>query len=139
MYSENWRINIMARKIGSKDTKKRAAKRTAYETYEYWYSKYTKGTKEGWFRPKYTKAEFEEQYTLAKRAGLKNPARMVAASQEYVDRSFEKKYKKLYGKELGDIRNIADREAIFSNYVNTLILSGMTFGEARDEFEKYFY
>ncbi len=129
----------MARKKGSKDTKKRAAKRTAYETYEYWYDKYTKGAKAGWFRPKYTKAEFEEQYKLARSAKIKNPARMIAASQEYVDRSFEKKYKKLYGTSLGDIRNKADREAIFTGYVDTLILSGLTFEEARNEFEKYFY
>lgn len=129
----------MARKKGSKDTKKRAKARSAYETYEYWYTKYTKGHKAGWFRDKYTKAEFEEQYQLAKSAGIKNPARMVAASQEYVDRSFEKQYKKLYGKALGDIRNKAAREDIFSNYVTSLIAGGMTFGEARDEFEKYFY
>lgn len=129
----------MARKKGSRDTKKRAAKRTAYETYEYWYDKYTKGTKAGWFRPKYTKAEFDEQYKLAKSAKLTNPARMIAASQEYVDRSFERKYKQLYGKKLGDIRNKADREAIFTGYVDTLILNGLTFEEARDEFEKYFY
>lgn len=129
----------MARKKGSKDTKKRAAARTAYETYEYWYDKYTKGHKAGWFRDKYSKTEFDEQYKLAKSAGIKNPARMVAASQEYVDRAFEKQYKKLYGKELGDIRNKAAREDIFSNYVSSMVAAGLTFSEARDEFEKYFY
>lgn len=129
----------MARKIGSKDIKKRAGKRSAYETYEYWYDKYTKGHKIGWFRDKYTKTEFEEQYKLAKSAGIKNPARMVAASQEFVDRTFEKQYKKMYGKNLGDIRNKGSREALFSDYVNNMIAAGMTFGEARDEFEKYFY
>lgn len=129
----------MARKKGSKDTKKRATRRTAYETYEYWYDKYTKGHKAGWFRDKYTKTEFEEQYKLAKFAGITNPARMVAASQEYVDRSFEKKYKKMYGKELGDIRKKASRENIFNDYVSALIANGLTFDEARDEFERYFY
>ena len=129
----------MARKKGSKDTKKRITKRTAYETYEYWYDKYTKGHKAGWFRPKYSKAEFEEQYKLAKSAKIKNPARMVAASQEYVDRTFEKKYKKMYGRDLGDIRKKADREALFSNYVSAMVTAGLTFSEARDEFEKYFY
>lgn len=129
----------MARKKGSKDIKKRSAKRTAYETYEYWYDKYTKGAKAGWFRPKYSKAEFDEQYKLAKSAKIKNPARMVAASQEYVDRTFEKKYKQMYGKNLGDIRNKADRESLFTNYVNGLVAAGLTYDEARDEFEKYFY
>ena len=129
----------MARKLGSKDTKKRAAKKTAYETYEYWYDKYTKGSKVGWFRPKYTKTEFEEQYKLAKMAKMKNPARMVAASQEYIDRAFEKKYKKLYGKNLGDIRNKSERERLFTNYVGSLIAAGLTYEEARNDFESYFY
>ncbi len=129
----------MARKKGSRDIKRRATKRTAYETYEYWYDKYTKGHKAGWFRPKYSKTEFEEQYKLAKSAKIKNPARMVAASQEYVDRTFEKKYKKMYGKDLGDIRSKAVREDLFTNYVVSLVATGLTFDEARDEFEKYFY
>lgn len=129
----------MARKKGSKDIKKRVTKRTAYETYEYWYDKYTKGNKAGWFRPKYSKTEFEEQYILAKSAKIKNPARMVAASQEYVDRNFEKKYKKLYGQELGDIRSKEAREDLFTNYVSGLVAAGLTYDEARDEFERYFY
>lgn len=129
----------MARKKGSKDTKKRASKRTAYETYEAWYDKYTKGSKAGWFRPKYNQAEFDKQYKLAKMAKLKNPARSVAMSQEYVDRSFEKKYKDYYGKALGDIRDKTAREQIFNDFVNDLIADGKTFEEARDEFESYFY
>ena len=129
----------MARKKGSKDIKKRSIRRTAYETYEYWYDKYTKGAKAGWFRPKYSKVEFEEQYALAKSAKIKNPARMVAASQEYVDRTFERKYKQMYGKNLGDIRNRAARENLFTDYVSGLVANGLTFDEARDEFERYFY
>lgn len=129
----------MARKKGSKDLKKRAAKRTAYETYEYWYDKYTEGNKAGWFRDKYTKAEFDQQYKLAKQAKIKNPARMVAASQEFVDRKFEKQYKSFYGEQLGDIRDKATRLKIFSDYTSALVAAGMTFDEARDEFERYFY
>ena len=129
----------MARKKGSKDIKKRSIRRTSYETYEYWYDKYTKGAKAGWFRPKYSKVEFEEQYALAKSAKIKNPARMVAASQEYVDRTFERKYKQMYGKNLGDIRNRAARENLFTDYVSGLVANGLTFDEARDEFERYFY
>lgn len=129
----------MARKKGSKDTKKRSAKRTAYETYEYWYDKYTKGAKAGWFRPKYSKTEFYEQYKLAKSAKIKNPARMVAASQEYVDRTFERRYKKIYGKNLGDIRSKSARERLFTDYISELIATGLTYDEAKDEFERYFY
>ena len=83
----------MGRKLGSKNKVIRAKARSAYDTYEYWYDKYTKGEKAGWFRPKLNKQEFDEMYELAKRAGIKtNRARTIAMSQEYVDRKFEKNY-----------------------------------------------
>ena len=87
----------MGRKLGSKNKGVRAKARSAYDTYSYWYDKYTKGEKAGWFRPKLNKQEFDEMYDLAKKAGIKtNRARTIAASQEYVDRNFEKKYKELF-------------------------------------------
>lgn len=129
----------MGRPRGSKNKTLRAKARSAYETYEYWYDKYTKGAKSGWFRDKYTKEEFEEQYQLAKQAKMTNPARMVAASQEYVDRKFEKKYKEMYGTQLGDIRDKETREALFTDFVDDLLMQGKTYDEARDEFERYFY
>ena len=130
----------MGRKLGSKNKVKRAKPRSAYDTYSYWYDKYTKGEKAGWFRPKLDKQKFEEMYELAKRAGIKhNRARTIAASQEYVDRKFEKKYKELYGKELGDIRDEKAREQLFTDFVDELTAQGMTYDDARQEFEKYFY
>ena len=130
----------MGRKLGSKNKVKRAKARSAYDTYSYWYDKYTKGKKAGWFRPKLDKQEFEEMYDLAKKAGIKhNRARTIAASQEYVDRKFEKKYKELYGKELGDIRDEKDRERLFTDFVGELTAQGMSYDDARDEFKKYFY
>lgn len=130
----------MGRKLGSKNKGKRAKARSAYETYEYWYDKYTKGKKAGWFKPKLNKQEFDEMYDLAKKAGIKhNRARTIAASQEYVDRKFEKKYKELYGKELGDIRDEKDREKLFTDFVDELTAQGMSYDDARDEFKKYFY
>ena len=130
----------MGRKLGSKNKGKRAKARSAYDTYSYWYDKYTKGEKAGWFRPKLNKQEFEEMYDLAKKAGIKhNRARTIAASQEYVDRKFEKKYKELYGKELGDIRDEKDREQLFTDFVGELTAQGMSYDDARDEFERYFY
>lgn len=116
--------------------KNRAKARSAYETYSYWYDKYTKGEKRGWFRDKLSKAEFEEQYELARKAKIANPAKAVAQSQEYVDRTFEKKYKQFYGKKLPDIRDKQAREDLFINFVTD---SGLGLDEARDEFEKYFY
>ena len=130
----------MGRKLGSKNKGVRAKARSAYETYEYWYDKYTKGKKAGWFRPKYTEQKFNEMYDLAKRAGIKtNRARTIAMSQEYVDRKFEKKYKELYGKELGDLTDPKDREKLFLDFINELRMQGMSYDDARKEFESYFY
>ena len=130
----------MGRKLGSKNKVKRAKARSAYDTYSYWYDKYTKGKKAGWFRPKYSKQKFEEMYDLAKKAGIKtNRARTIAMSQEYVDRKFEKKYKELYGKELGDLTNPKDREKLFSDFTKELTAQGMSYDDAKSEFEKYFY
>ena len=130
----------MGRPIGSKNKTQRRKPKSAYETYEYWYGRYTKGEKAGWFRPKLDKNEFEEMYELAKRAGIKtNRARTIARSQEYVDRTFEKRYKDLYGKNLGDIRDKADREKLFEDFVADMQAQGMTYDEGRKEFERYFY
>ena len=130
----------MGRKLGSKNKVKRAKARSAYDTYSYWYNKYTKGEKAGWFRPKYSKQEFDKMYDLAKKAGIKtNRARTIAMSQEYVDRKFEKKYKELYGKELGDLTNPKDRERLFLDFKDELVAQGMTYDDARQEFERYFY
>lgn len=60
-------------------------------------------------------------------------------SQEYVNRDFEKKYKKLYGKELGDIRDKNDRIKLFQDFVDEAMANGMTYDEGREEFERYFY
>ena len=79
-------------------------------------------------------------YDLAKKAGIKaNRARTIAMSQEYVDRKFEKQYRDLYGKNMGDIRNKADREQIFLDFVDELTAQGMSYDDARKEFESYFY
>lgn len=130
----------MGRPIGSKNKKPRAKAKSAYDTYSYWYDKYTKGEKAGWFSQKLTRKEFEEQYDLAKRAGIKtNRARAIAQSQEYVDRSFEKRYKELYGKTLGDIRRKEDREQLFYDFVDEMQNQGLSYDDAREEFERYFY
>ena len=130
----------MGRPKGSKNKGKRAKARTAYDTYSYWYDKYTKGEKIGWFSEKLTEKDFKEQYDLAKKAGIKaNRARTIAASQEYVDRKFERRYKELYGEKLGDLRDKNAREDLFFDFVDELQQQGMSYDEARNEFEKYFY
>ena len=60
-------------------------------------------------------------------------------SQEYVDRKFEKQYKELYGKKMGDLRDPKDRERLFLDFTNELRMQGMSYDDARDEFKKYFY
>ena len=130
----------MGRRIGSKNKGKRAKARSAYDTYSYWYDKYTKGEKAGWFRDKLSEQEFNEMYDLAKKAGIKaNRARTIAMSQEYVDRKFEKQYKELYGRNMGDIRDKAAREKLFTDFVDELTIQGMSYDDARKEFETYFY
>ena len=130
----------MGRKLGSKNKVKRAKARSAYDTYSYWYDKYTKGEKAGWFRPKLNKQEFDKMYDLTKKSGVKhNIARTVAMSQEYVDRKFENKYKELYGKKLGDIRDEKVREKLFTDFVGELTAQGMSYNDAKYEFKKYFY
>ena len=137
----------MGRPRGSKNRKPRAKARTAYQTYSDWYDKYTKGEKAGWFKPKlYEKAlnskdedSFEYWYKIAKAKGVKNPARYVAMSQEYVERSFERGYKKLYGKNLPDITDKKVRKQIARDYVDDLISQGLTESDAWEEFREYFY
>lgn len=130
----------MGRKLGSKNKGVRAKARSAYDTYSYWYDKYTKGEKAGWFMPKFNKQEFDKMYDLTKKSGVKhNIARTVAMSQEYVDRKFEKKYKDLYGKNMGDIRDKADRERLFLDFVDELMAEGKSYDDAKSEFKKYFY
>ena len=130
----------MGRRLGSKNKAKRAKARSAYDTYSYWYDKYTKGEKAGWFRPKLNEQEFNEMYELAKKAGIKtNRARTIAMSQEYVDRKFEKQYKELYGKKLGDLRDPEAREKLFTDFIDELRMQGMSYDDAKDEFKKYFY
>lgn len=141
----------MGRPKGSKNKKPRAKARSKYEAYEYWYDQYTKGKltkkgkytnahKAGWFRPKLNQQELEDMYDLAKRAGVKNNiAKTIARSQEYVDRKFEKRYKDLYGKNLPDISDKKAREQVFLDFVGKLTAKGMSYDDARDEFEKYFY
>ena len=91
--------------------KNRAKARSPWETYNYWYDKYTKGDKKNLFGDKYTKKEFDKQYNLAKLAKMANPAKAVAQSQEYVDRSFEKNFNKYYGKKLQSIgEDLSDRK-----------------------------
>ena len=126
----------MARKY----KKNRTKAKSAYETYEYWYDTYTKGEKAGWFKPKLNEQEFNEMYDLAKKAGIKaNRARTIAMSQEYVDRKFEKQYKKLYGKNMGNIQKKEDREKLFLDFKDEMIAQGMSYDEAREEFQRYFY
>ena len=130
----------MGRKLGSKNKGKRAKARSAYDTYSYWYDKYTKGEKAGWFRPKLNKQKFDKMYDLTKKSGVKhNIARTVAMSQEYVDRKFEKQYKELYGKELGDLTDPKDREKLFLDFTKELTAQGMSYDDAKSEFKKYFY
>lgn len=102
----------MGRPIGSKNKKPAAKYRTSYQTYEYWYDKYTSpektkyGTKDKskLFYPKLTEQEFNKEMEVLNKAALNNPkfrnnkARWIARMQEVVDRKFEQQYWKKYHK-----------------------------------------
>ena len=142
----------MGRPKGSKNKKPRSKARTPYQTYSDWYAQYTKeyggADRSKWFKPKlHEKAlsekdedSFEYWYKIAKAKGVKNPARYVAMSQEYVERSFEQGYKRLYGKNLPDITDINVRKKIAQDYVNDLMINGgLSESDAWEEFREYFY
>lgn len=127
--------------------KNRAKKRSPYETYSYWYDKYTKGDKQYWFLDKLTEDQFNIRYNSLiknnKRAKeekdkVKNPAKTIAAQQIILDRKFFKQYKKRYGKDLGDIRSADDREQIYIDYINEINEERGDYN-TREDFEKYFY
>lgn len=142
----------MARKLGSKDKRKRAARLSPYEAYKKHYARLTKGDKKYWFKDMYTKEQFEKEYEKirkyninARKVGLDtmtNPALTVAQAQRHVDRGFEKKYKELTGvkkvtKEM--MMTSESRRKMFLDYVDKRMEKGKTFEEARDEFESYIY
>ena len=142
----------MGRPKGSKNSRKRNSARSAYQTYSDWYDKYTKGYKNKFFSPKYHEKEqytgdqesFEYWYKRAKAKGYSNPARHVAMSQEYVERSFEKAFVKKYGKDPStyplDLSNKKERIKFAEDFVNDLMQNGgLTESDAWEEFREYFY
>ena len=130
----------MGRPKGSKNKKQRAKAKSPYETYSYWYDKYTKGEKSKLFAKKLTKSEFEYWYKRARAKNLKNPARKVAMEQEYIDRSFERGLRKMYGKDnMPDLSTKEARQKIAQDYVDQLVLDGLSISDAWEEFREYFY
>lgn len=129
----------MGRPKGSKNSGKRKAPRTPYQTYSDWYDKYTKNGKDKLFMPKFNKEEFEFWYKRAIAKGLKNPARRVAMDQEYVERSMEKGLRKMYGNNMPDLNTKEARQQVARDYVNDLISQGLTESDAWEEFREYFY
>ena len=124
--------------------KNRSKARSAWDTYSYWYDKYTKGDKKNLFGEKYDRDEFEKQYKLAKLAKLANPAKAVAQSQEYVDRSFEKNFNKYYGKKLQSLgKDLSDRQVRLDLARKWVEEQGFDPDEANNEgwerFREYFY
>lgn len=141
----------MGRKLGSKDKRKRARKLSPYEAYKKHYARLTKGDKQAWFKDMYTEKEFEEKYENIRKyninmrkAGLDamhNPALSIAQAQRHIDRSFDKKYYELTNRKVTKemVETAEARNQMFLDYVDAKIAEGMTFDEARDEFESYMY
>jgi hypothetical protein len=129
----------MGRPKGSKNRVKRQRARTPYQTYSYWYDKYTKGDKAKLFSKKLSKEEFEYWYKRARAKGYSNPARKVAMEQEYVERSMERGLRKMYGDDLPDLSTKEARMKYAQDYVDQLILDGLSEEDAWSEFREYFY
>lgn len=129
----------MGRPKGSRNRVRRKAPRTPYQTYSDWYDRYTKGAKSKLFDKKLSKEEFEYWYKRAKAKGYANPARKVAMEQEYVERSFEKGLRKMYGDDIPDLSTKEARQQLAENYVNDLTAQGLSIEEAWEEFREYFY
>lgn len=140
----------MGRPIGSKNKKPANKPRSSYDTYVDWYKKYTKKNP-GLFRPMYDEEEFKKEYGKLTKAAISNPrfknnkARWLARAQEYVDRSFEKKYRDITGKKLDDLSDPTKREQLFTDWAKAVILDrpDLTKKEAYDEartlFQSYYY
>ena len=131
----------MARTKGSRNKGQRASRRTPWETYNYWYDKYTKGKKKGWFRDKLTYDEFQKMYKRAKELGYTNPARSVAMAQERISREGERYWKKRMGTDVPDLTDPGDRQEFFREYYDLRIREdgGLTHDDIEDEFKQYFY
>lgn len=141
----------MGRPKGRKNRRVRSKPRTAYETYEYWYDKYTGvpkigQSKKGLFRDKLTEAEFKVKYDrlkeLDKAAGVKptNLARRIAMAQERITRQGEKNAKEFYGGKLPDLTTEADREQFFVDYYTKIQgETDLTHDEIEDMFKQYYY
>ena len=136
----------MGRPLGSKNKTKRRAKRSAYDTYLGWYGQYTKGWKKRLFKPvMYEKERFEGDqdsfeywYKHYKAAGMKNPARFVAMSQEYVGRGYEKAMVKEYGiANMPDLSDKKIRHDIVADMIDELRAKGMSQPNARRQVVEY--
>lgn len=114
--------------------KHRAARRTPYETYSYWYDVKTKSEKgKRKYHEKLTVEEFEKVYKEAKDLGWKNPAKTIAEKQRKILYDFQKNYEEATGTKLTveDFETKEARENLFFSFA-ALYENGEI---AREEFE----
>lgn len=113
--------------------KNRAKKRSAYETYSYWYDVKTKTAKgKRKYYDKLTVEEFEKAYRQAKDIGWRNPAKTIAEKQRKIDYTFQKNYEEVMGVKL-NIEDFETKEArmkLFEDFTG-----GHITDELREEFE----
>lgn len=110
----------------------------AWEVYKTEYHKQIKGHS-GWYSKRYTKKEFMEQYDLAKKATISNPAKAVAISQRLVEKRFENRYKKLFGEDaLKNVRDPDVRRNLFDDTIAKMKELGMDTTDEHQAFEDYY-
>ena len=118
--------------------KNRAKRRTAWETYNYWYDVKTKtaaGKKK--YHERLTKEEFEEVYADARRAGVKNPAKTIAEGQRKLAYKVQRGYEELIGRRVKpeEIETKEAREILFYDLVDAY--EG-NYDKAREDFESLY-
>lgn len=116
--------------------KNRAARRTPYETYSYWYdakTKTVKGKKK--YYDKLTLEEFEKAYRQARDLGWRNPAKTIAEKQRKISYQFQRNYEKVMDVKINenDFDTKEARENLFINFANAHIDSNLD--TVREEFE----
>lgn len=114
--------------------KNRAKRRSAWETYNYWYDKKT-ATAAGKrkYHERLSEKKFYEEYKKAKLNKWKNPAKSIAEAQRKIDYSFQKEYERVTNQKLKieDYETKESRQRLFWDFVDKY----EDLDEGRDQFE----
>lgn len=98
--------------------KNRAKARSSYQTYSDYYDKVARKNPDMYER-KYTEREFNFQMRKAHLAKIKNPATRIVQSQRKWEYQFSRRYESLTGTKLTGRETKEERQAIFTNFIES--------------------